>query len=215
MAGVDLVIFDCDGVLVDSELITNRVFAEMLGELGLNLTLDDMFEQFVGHSMQHCLDVVRERLGSDVPVDFDIEYRARSARALAEQLRPVSGVHDALRQLGVPICVASSGDHQKMRMTLGLTGLLERFEGRLFSVTEVARGKPAPDVFLLAASALGAAPERCVVIEDTPVGVAAGTAARMTVLGYAGRTPAKRLWDAGATVVFNDMAKLPALISSY
>jgi HAD superfamily hydrolase (TIGR01509 family) len=213
MVAFDLIIFDCDGVLVDSEIITNRVFAAMLGELGLEVTLEVMFEHFVGHSMQHCMGLVKERLGSDVPLTFEAEFRARIGRALADELQPVSGIYETLRQLAIPVCVASNGEREKMRMTLALTGLLERFEGRIFSALDVLRGKPAPDVFLLAASAMGVAPSRCVVVEDTPVGVSAGVAAGMTVLGYANRTPARRLRDAGAAVVFSDMRELPALVS--
>jgi HAD superfamily hydrolase (TIGR01509 family) len=211
----DLVIFDCDGVLVDSELISNRIFAEMLVKLGAAVTLADMFERFVGHSMDYCLDLVREMLGREVPAGFVAEYRERTARAFAEQLQPVPGIDEALDALTCASCVASSGDHAKMRTTLGLTGLLERFEGRLFSVTQVPRGKPAPDVFLFAAGQMGASADRVAVVEDTPTGVAAGTAAGMTVFGYAGRTPAHRLRDAGATSVFSEMRDLPNLLARH
>jgi HAD superfamily hydrolase (TIGR01509 family) len=211
----DLVIFDCDGVLVDSELISNRVFAEMLVELGVSVTIDDMFERFVGHSMAYCLDLVRGMRGCDVPPEFVDQYRERTARAFVEELQPVPGIHAALDALTCASCVASSGDHAKMQTTLGLTGLLERFDGRLFSVTQVARGKPAPDVFLFAAAQMGASPERVAVIEDTPTGVAAGTSAGMTVFGYAGRTPAARLRNAGAAVVFTEMRDLASLLSVY
>jgi HAD superfamily hydrolase (TIGR01509 family) len=211
----DLVIFDCDGVLVDSELIANRIFSEMLVKLGAAVTIDDMFERFVGHSMEYCLNLIREMLGREVPAGFVAEYRERTARAFAQQLQPVPGIHDALDALTCASCVASSGDHAKMRTTLGLTGLLERFEGRLFSVTQVAKGKPAPDVFLFAADQMGASPDRVAVVEDTPTGVAAGTAAGMTVFGYAGRTPAHRLRGAGSAIVFSDMRDLPALLSAH
>lgn len=215
MTRFDLVIFDCDGVLVDSELISNRIFAEMLVKLGAAVTVDDMFERFVGHSMEYCLGLVREMLGREVPSGFVGEYRERTARAFAEQLQPVQGIHYALDALTCASCVASSGDHAKMRTTLGLTGLLERFEGRLFSVTQVARGKPAPDIFVFAADQMGASPGRVAVVEDTPAGVAAGTAAGMTVFGYAGRTPAHRLRDAGTAIVFSEMRDLPTLLSAH
>lgn len=214
MTRFELVIFDCDGVLVDSELIANRIFADMLGELGLSVTLDDMFERFVGRSMADCLALVREMLGRDVPDGFVVELQERTARAFAENLRPVPGIHAALDALTCPTCVASSGDHAKIRMTLALTGLLERFEGRIFSATEVANGKPAPDLFLFAAERMGVPPSRVAVVEDTPTGVTAGIAAGMTVFGYAGRTPAARLREAGAAVVFADMHELPALLAA-
>jgi HAD superfamily hydrolase (TIGR01509 family) len=171
-----------------------------------------MFERFVGHSMAHCLTLIREGLGTEVPVGFEVEYHCRTDVALA-QLQPVPGVVDVIRQLSMPFCVASNGEPDKIRRSLGRTGLLEHFEGKLFSAAAVARGKPAPDLFLHAAAVMGAAPERCVVVEDTSVGVTAGKAAGMTVLGYAGRTPAARLHAAGANVVFSDMLQLPELIA--
>jgi HAD superfamily hydrolase (TIGR01509 family) len=213
MTAFDLIIFDCDGVLVDSEPITNRVFRDMLRELGAAVTLDDMHQRFLGYSMAHCLGVAREVLGRDVPADFEDRYRERTTAALVAEVQPVPGIEAVLDALALPSCVASSGDHRKMRTTLGLTGLLPRFEGRLFSVTQVARGKPAPDVFLFAAEQMGAAPERTAVVEDTPVGVTAGRAAAMTVFGYAGRTPAHRLSEAGASAVFSRMSELPGLLS--
>jgi HAD superfamily hydrolase (TIGR01509 family) len=212
MARYQLVIFDCDGVLVDSERITNQVFADLLGELGLVFSLADMFEHFVGLSMAQCLDRIAGLLGRSPPTDLVATYRTRSRHALETQLRPVPGIEEALAQIAIPWCVASSGEHEKMRLTLGLTGLLPRFEGKLFSVTEVARPKPAPDVFLHAARCCGVAPGDCVVVEDTPTGVAAAVAAGMTVLGYAALTPAHRLRAAGAAAVFDRMAELPPLV---
>ena len=216
MPPYQLVIFDCDGVLVDSERITNQVFADMLGEHGLTFTLEDMYEQFVGHSMAHCLDKITTMLGKPPPPDFVAIYRARSERALQAQVTPVPGIEQALDQialqLAIPWCVASNGKHDKMRLTLGLTGLLPRFEGRLFSGSEVARPKPAPDIFLHAAGRCGVAPGDCVVVEDTPTGVAAAIAAGMTTLGYAGLTPPHRLQAAGAHHVFDRMTDLPHLL---
>lgn len=217
MSQFDLVIFDCDGVLVDSEIITTRVFAAMLGELGATYTLEEMFDQFVGRSMQYCYDKVRAVIGRELPPDFESTLRARVTDALSAEVQAVAGIHDALDALTLPTCVASGGDHHKMRTTLGATGLLPRFEGRLYSVTQVAHGKPAPDVFLFAAAQQGAVPSRVAVVEDTPVGVTAGKAAGMTVFGYAGvdRTPAQRLREAGADVVFSSMRELPALIGEF
>ena len=169
-----LVIFDCDGVLVDSELIANRVFCARLNQLGLPLTLEDMFRDFVGRSMPQCEQHVAALLAG----------------------------------LAVPFCVASSGDKAKIRLTLGKTGLLPLFEGKIFSVMDVARPKPAPDIFLHAAAQMGAPAADCVVVEDTPTGVVAGIAAGMQVCGFAARTPAPRLWAAGAHQVFDDMRAL-------
>jgi len=208
-----LVIFDCDGVLVDSERITNQVFADMLGELGLAFTLEDMFERFIGRSMAQCLDEIAVLLGRPPPADFTTTYRARTKRALETQLRPVPGIEEALAQISIPWCVASNGAPEKMRLTLGLTGLLPHFEGKLFSATEVPRPKPAPDVFLHAASRCGVASGDCAVVEDTPTGVEAAARAGMTVLGYAALTPAHRLRAAGAHHLFDRMADLPRLLS--
>ncbi|HEX3598411.1 MAG TPA: HAD family hydrolase [Polyangiaceae bacterium] len=212
MARFDLVIFDCDGVLVDSEELANRVFAELLNELGANVTLETMFERFVGHSMADCLVTVEELLGRAPPSDLVETLRRRTSAILTERLEPVPGITAVLDSLSIPYCVASSGDHDKMRTTLGITGLLSRFEGRLFSATEVPRGKPAPDVFLYAARQMGVAPARAAVVEDSPVGVQAGLAAGMTVFGYAARTPTERLRKAGATV-FGDMSELVRLLA--
>ena len=207
-----LVIFDCDGVLVDSEPIANRVFAQALAELGLHLSDEQMFDYFIGRSMPYCLGVVERLLGRSVPNTFLADLQARTFAALAAELRPMPHIEYALDRITAPCCVASSGDHEKMRTTLGSTGLLPRFEGRLFSVTQVPHAKPAPDVYLYAAEQMGAAPGTCVVVEDTPPGVQAGAAAGMTVLGYCAHTPAAKLRSAGAHVTFDDMRLLPRLL---
>ncbi|PXX43042.1 HAD family hydrolase [Undibacterium pigrum] len=208
-----LIIFDCDGVLVDSERITNTVFVKMLNELGLPLKLEDMFEQFVGHSMEQCMSKITAMLGQEPPAEFLADYRLRTKAALENELVVVVGIPEVLAQLTLPYCVASSGDHEKMRTTLGVTGLWSKFEGRIFSVTDVNAPKPAPDVFLHAAATMGFAPADCVVVEDTPTGVRAALAAGMTVLAYAALTPAQRLRDAGAHIIFGDMLELPALLA--
>jgi HAD superfamily hydrolase (TIGR01509 family) len=159
----ELVIFDCDGVLVDSERITNAVFAQMLNELGLPVTLEDMFDRFVGNSMLRCLEIIEEMLGKTPPREFEKHYRHRTKIALQQQLKPVGGIEEVIKQLKLPYCVASSGDREKMKTTLGITGLLPYFEDKLFSVTEVARGKPYPDVYLYAAKKMNAESTRCVV----------------------------------------------------
>jgi HAD superfamily hydrolase (TIGR01509 family) len=208
-----LVIFDCDGVLVDSELITNRVFARMLNEVGIAVSLEDMFERFVGRSMPQCLEIITELLGRPVPPHFVEEYQTQSAAALRSELKAVPDIETVLSTLRIPYCVASSGTHQKMQTTLGITGLLPQFRGKMYSVTEVAQSKPFPDVFLHAARQQGVPPADCAVIEDTPTGVRAGVAAGMTVFGYCALTPKQRLLDAGAHHTFERMRDLPGLIS--
>jgi HAD superfamily hydrolase (TIGR01509 family) len=210
--GWDLVIFDCDGVLVDSEPLANRVFAESLRAVGLNMDYGEVCRTFVGLSMARCVEIVERRLGRPLPGGFVKRLQERTYEAFRAGLRPVEGVARALERIDLPVCVASSGEHEKMRLTLGLTGLLPRFEGRLFSATEVERGKPHPDLFLHAARSLGARPARCVVVEDSVPGVLAARAARMFVLGYAGGTDGEPLAAAGARV-FHAMAELPGLLA--
>lgn len=215
MKPIQLVIFDCDGVLVDSEPITNQVFAQMLEELGISLTLEDMYERFVGQSTAQCCELIAAMLGRPVPEGFVEEYRARSNAALDSQLKTVPGIEASLDELdlaGVRYCVASNGTQQKMKTTLGITGLLARFEGKLFSITDVANGKPAPDLFLHAARRYGVAPANCYVVEDTPTGITAALAAGMTAFGYCALTPEHRLLEAGAHYTFSDMLELPGLM---
>jgi HAD superfamily hydrolase (TIGR01509 family) len=212
-----LVIFDCDGVLVDSELITNRIFAAMINELGIPVTLDDMFEKFVGRTMSYCCELIARMSGRPVPDDFVAQYRLRTTAALQSELKAVPGIEkalDAIEALGLPYCVASSGSHDKMKTTLGITGLFPRMQGKLYSVTEVVNAKPAPDVFLHAARMCGVDAGSCCVVEDSPIGVAAGVAAGMTVFGYCALTPQQRLLDAGAHATFSDMSRLPDLLLS-
>ncbi len=208
----ELVIFDCDGVLVDSERVTNAVLAEMLRGLGLDVTLEQVLRDYVGRTTAACVALIEERLGGPLPANFLDEYRVRTEAALRERLQPVPGVREALDRITVPVCVASSGEPEKMRLTLGLTGLLEHFDGNLFSATQVPRSKPHPDVFLLAADRMGVPPARAAVVEDSPVGVQAGVAAGMTVFGYAAAGKPSELAAAGA-ITFDDMRDLPALLA--
>ncbi|CAA9503324.1 MAG: Putative phosphatase YieH [uncultured Solirubrobacteraceae bacterium] len=213
-ARFDLVIFDCDGVLVDSEPISNRVLAEHLTAIGLPTTTEESMDRYMGGSLESVLDDVQRRLGRPAPEGFVARYRADSYRAFASELRAVEGIEAVLDALdGTPTCVASSGEHEKLRRTLGQTGLLPRFEGRIFSATEVAHGKPAPDLFLHAAAVMGADPARCAVVEDAPVGVQAALAAGVAVFAYAGRTPPHRLAGDGVRV-FGAMAELPVLLTA-
>jgi len=207
-----LLIFDCDGVLVDSERLAHEVLRQMLAEAGVALTLQQAFDHFMGTSTEECLAVLQQLLDREPPADFLPRCGERCFAAFREGLSAVDGVTALIDGLTVPYCVASNGPREKMRFTLGHTGLLPRFEGRLFSAQDVARPKPAPDLFLHAAHTLAAAPARCIVIEDSPTGVAAARAAGMTVYGYAAATDAARLEAAGADRVFRHMAELPALL---
>jgi HAD superfamily hydrolase (TIGR01509 family) len=210
-----LVIFDCDGVLVDSEPISLRTFTEALHDLGLDLSEEQMFDNFVGYSMKHCMEVVHKLLGRPAPENFVAQLQARTFERFKAELKPMPGIAQALddlEELRIPFCVASSGAHEKMRTTLGITGLLPRFEGKMFSATQVARGKPAPDVYLFAAEKMGVEPGRCVVVEDAPPGVQAGVAAGIRVLGFCAHTPRAKLEAAGAHVLFDDMRRVAELV---
>jgi len=208
---IELVIFDCDGVLVDSERVAVRVESELLTSLGWPLTENDVLERFVGRTDAEMLADIERHLGRSVP-EWQALYEEHVFRAFETDLQPVAGIHAALDALTYAICVASNGTHERMQLTLGITGLVDRFSNRMFSATDVAKGKPAPDLFLHAARTLGVAPDHCVVVEDSRSGVAAARAAGMRSFGYVGGlTPAE--WLAGPdTVLFDDMTELAALL---
>ncbi|HYW31308.1 MAG TPA: HAD family phosphatase [Gemmatimonas sp.] len=208
-------IFDCDGVLVDSERIANREFADLLREIGLDYTLPEMFETFVGNSMPRCVEIITERLGHAPPDDLLDRYSGRVAAVLPGELQAVEGVVgllNALDHVGVPYCVASNGEHPLMAVKLRAAGLLDRFEGKRFSSADVARPKPAPDLFLHASGRSAVAPGRCVVVEDSPLGVAGANAAGMQVFGFADVMPEERLRAAGAHTVVRRLAELLPLL---
>ncbi|WP_439675580.1 HAD family hydrolase [Embleya sp. MST-111070] len=209
-----LVLFDNDGVLVDSEPIANRVLATLLTELGVPTAYEDSLRDYLGGTMARVHTIVRERDGVTLPEDFDHVYHERVFAGFRAELEAVPGVVDVLAALdaaGVPYCLASSGTHERIRLALTRTGLIGRFpESVIFSSQDVARGKPAPDLFLHAAATMGVDPARCVVVEDSPLGVEAARAAGMTVYGHAAMTPAERLADADA--LFKDMVELPGLL---
>lgn len=197
-----LVIFDCDGVLVDSEPLANRELHDSLRRLGLEITLEHSTRTFTGLSMKSCVALVESMLGAPVPDDFVPELRRRTTLAFRDRLRPVRGVEGLLGRLEAPFCVASSSTRGRIHASLEATGLRHWFPAdTIFSADDVARGKPAPDLFLHAAASLGCPPARCTVIEDSVPGVTAARAAGMRVFGYAERTPSRTLEAAGATVV--------------
>ncbi|WP_406286625.1 HAD family hydrolase [Streptomyces sp. NBC_00209] len=211
----ELVIFDNDGVLVDSEPISNTILAGYLTELGHPTTYEESLRDYMGSAVHRVHDLVLERTGTKLPEDFDVTLHSRIFAAFEEELEPVPGVDELLGKLvadGVPYCVASSSSHQRIRVSHRKTGLDQWFEEEwIFSAEDVGRGKPAPDLFLLAAERMGVAPERCVVIEDSPLGVEAARAAGMDVYGFASMMPADRL--NGVTGYFSDMSQLPELLA--
>lgn len=214
----ELIIFDCDGVLVDSERLANQVFAEILRqECGLSFSLQEMFETFVGRSSAQCMAIIEEMLGKEPPANLEQQYHQAINQALFDSVEPVKHIEICLKNLSIPYCVASSGSHEKMQITLGKTGLLQYVSGRIYSATsDVDRGKPHPDIYLHAAKQAGVtSPSRCLVVEDSPMGVTGGVAAGMTVFGYAELTDRQRLLDAGAHHILDDMSELIDDIKRY
>jgi HAD superfamily hydrolase (TIGR01509 family) len=214
-----LVIFDCDGVLVDSEIVAARVLARELTAIGIPLTAEDCIARYTGISMGSVLSLLEEEWGRAPPADFVERIRVADAEAFRAELRPVAGAREVVRALAHPKCVASSGRLAKMRLTLSLTGLLPFLEPYLFSAEMVARGKPAPDLLLYAAERMNVAASRCVVVEDSQAGVLAAVAAGMRVIGFAGGSHCAAghealLSAAGAELVFTRMTELPRLLES-
>jgi HAD superfamily hydrolase (TIGR01509 family) len=208
-----LIVFDCDGVLVDSERLTQDVDMRMISELGWPITRDEIFEQHLGRSELAIVANIEQKLGRPLPADFIDERRVACAEEYRQRLTQIEGVSHAIELLqaaGFATCVASSGTHVRIRLMLELTGLRQPFGDRIFSAEDVKRGKPSPDLFLHAAETMGYLPESCIVVEDSPSGVAAALAAKMPVVGYCALTPAQALKDASALV--SDMRHLTSAI---
>ncbi len=212
----DLVIFDCDGVLIDSEPLAVRADLECLAECGIDVSAEEILDRYTGISMAAMLSDLETRYGRLLP-GFAIRHQERLRRLFEADLRAIPGVTAVLDSLACPTCVASSGTPERLRHALSLVGLYDRFHPNIFSATHVARGKPAPDLFLHAADRMGVRPQRCVVIEDSLPGIAAAVAAGMTAIGFTGGGHCRpghdaRLAEAGAAPVIERMAQLvPAL----
>ena len=212
---VELVIFDCDGVLIDSERLAVKVDVQVLRELGWPLSETEVIERFVGRSDRDTQAAIEAHLGRKMPDGWAEQVAGRYRQAFDAELSPVVGVLEALDRIALPTCVASSGTHDHLRHTLRLTGLYDRFAGRIFSADDVAAGKPAPDLFLHAAEQMGAAPAGCVVIEDSRPGVEAARSAGMRVLAFGGGLSPPELLAGPDTLVFDDMRDLPTLLDGY
>ena len=216
-AKFDLVIFDCDGVLVDSEVISCRAHAETLTRHGYPITPDQVFDRFLGRSMRKATLEIEAELGRPLPEDFQTQVYAEIFRLFAASLEATPHIDEALAAIMMPVCVASSGPPEKISTSLNHVGLYDRFAPHIFSAVQVTNGKPAPDLFLFAAEQMKTAPARCVVIEDSVAGVTGAQAAGMVVFGYHGGShcrpdTAETLRAAGAAVTFDDMRQLPDLI---
>lgn len=207
----EAIIFDCDGTLVDSERVGNAVIVDCAKELGLSLTLDQAIENFAGRKMADTLDLIGNWLGRPVPDWFLPTIRQRMAAAFEDQLEAMDGVHELLQKLSTPVCVASNGPHDKMLVSLRVTGLLPYFDGRIFSAYDCNHWKPDPGLFLYAAESMGVDPRACAVVEDSPLGIQAALSARMTPFGYAPEGDATRL-ALGKTKTFAHMSLLEELL---
>ena len=210
---MDLIIFDCDGVLVDSEIVSFEVEAGMLTEIGIPLTARDLLARFLGTSSASMFATIERENGIKLPPDFAERAALRTLEAFDRKLRPIPGIAGLLANLPNRKCVASSSELPRIRHSLSLAGILHHFEPHIFSATQVKRGKPAPDLFLLAAESMGVQPERCLVIEDSVAGVTAACAVGMTVLGFTGGSHcldghADKLRAAGAGDVFASMTEI-------
>lgn len=215
----DAILFDCDGVLVDSEPLVNKLIWQMLNELGIEISQEDSIKRFLGKAIREELDAIAEMRGAPLPANWLSTFHARRNALLEAEVEAVPHIAhaiDVLSKLGLPMAVASGADRVKVELQLNRTGLIEHFQPthvRIFSATEVARSKPAPDVYLLAARTMGVDPARCAVVEDSPTGATAGVAAGMTVFGYTARTDADALRAVGVRVTFDDMRDLPELVA--
>ena len=216
--GFDLIIFDCDGVLIDSEVISARMLIAELAGYGVRIDMAFVTRQFLGRSYPTVLREVRDTFGVTLPDRFEADYRARLLTAFRNDLRVMPGVQAALGALTLPYCLATSSSPERLAISLDLTGLTGAFAARSFTASEVARGKPAPDLFLHAAARMGADPARCLVIEDSLTGIRAGIAAGMQVWRFTGGSHLRGLdltppADATPHLTFDDFARLPALLA--
>jgi HAD superfamily hydrolase (TIGR01509 family) len=216
-ANFGLIIFDCDGVLVDSEIISCRAHAETLTRHGYPITADQVFDRFLGRSMRKATLEIEAELGRRLPDDFHAQVYAEIFRLFAASLEATPHIDAALAAIMMPVCVASSGPPEKISTSLNHVGLYDRFAPHIFSAVQVKNGKPAPDLFLFAAEQMRTPPARCLVIEDSLAGVTGALAAGMMVFGYHGGShcrpdTADTLRAAGAAVTFDDMRRLPDLI---
>lgn len=211
MSPFDLVIFDCDGVLIDSERLAVRTERRILADLGWTLTEDEIIERFVGRPSSYMLAEVQRQIGR--PVNWGLEFEVHYQEVFRAELLPIDGVVEALNEIAQPTCVASSSSHEMLKFKLQLTNLYDRFVGNIFSAQDVEHGKPAPDVFLFAAEHMGAQPSRCAVIEDSVSGVEAGIAAGMTVFAFGGGVTKPSLLARDRVTLFMEMSALPSLLT--
>ena len=211
MSKYKCIIFDCDGVLVDSEPLSNQVMVDLANELGAHIDLDYAYRHFKGNSFQKCAEQISVLIGKDVPEDLELQYRTRSFEKFKAEIQPIAGVKALLDDLDIPFCVASSGPVNKIRLNLELTGLLPYFEEKIFSCYTIQKWKPDPAIFLWAAKTMGYDVKECLVIEDSPIGVSAAIRGGFDVFGFTAHDYCDEL-QKNATKIFDDMIKLKKLM---
>ncbi len=207
MSKYKCIIFDCDGVLIDSETISIGVLVDMVNELGANIEKEGSVTRFKGKSFNLCMDVITEAISKPLPGNFEAEYRVRTFKAFKEEIQPIDGIKDVLENIQVPFCVASSGPENKIEFNLEVTGLLPYFKNKIFSCYAIQKWKPEPDIFLWAAKTMGFKPEECLVIEDSLSGVRAAKSGGFDVFGFTAHDYNNEL-AAEATKTFNKMSSL-------
>lgn len=211
MSKYKCIIFDCDGVLVDSEPLSNQVMVDLVNQCGATIDLEYAYTYFKGNSLQNCIDRISKLIGKEIPFDFEKEYRKQSFEKFKKEIQPISGIKNILDNLEIPFCVASSGPENKIRLNLELTGLLPYFENKIFSCYTIKKWKPDPSVFLWASETMGFTPKECLVIEDSPIGIEAAIRGNFDVFGFTAHDFKGELHK-NATKTFDDMIRLPELL---
>lgn len=211
MSKYKCVIFDCDGVLVDSETIGNQVFVDMANELGADIDLDYAMKHFKGSFLKECIKHISKLIDLEIPQTFEQEYRKRSFDAFKANIKPIQGILEVLQNIKLPFCVASSGPESKIKLNLELTGLLPFFKNNIFSSYAIQKWKPDPGVFLLAAETMGYKPSECIIIEDSLSGVKAAINGGFDVFGYIAHDLDNEL-EVLATKTFGSMNDLLEMI---
>lgn len=212
MKKIELVIFDCDGVLVDTEPLANRVFVQLVRENGFDVEEEIYLHKFAGVTLPDRIRTTEQELHWSAPKDFLPQFHERLIELTEASMQPVQGIHELVQSLPVPSCVASNGSRAEIDLRLKLSNLASFFGSAIFSGLEVPNPKPAPDVYLAAAQSFGIEPSHCVVIEDSLPGVRAGRSAGMRVYGYAALTPKEKLFEAGA-IPFSSMSELQQILT--
>ena len=211
MSKYKCIIFDCDGVLVDSEPISNQILADMANELGANINLDYAMKHFKGSHFKECFNLISRLVTKPIPDSFESDYRAKCLEVFKVSMKPIKGIHQVIENLNIAFCVASSGPENKIRLNLELTDLLPYFENKIFSCYTIQKWKPDPSIFLLAAKTMGFSPKECLVIEDSRLGVLAAKNGGFDVFGYTEHDYNNELKGI-CTKTFNNMNELLKMI---